>query len=363
MHMTSDRQKLLSLLYGTTDYFARIHSRCHFGATKWGITNDRLLDTISISRISKTNNKESLLDKTDSMCSDPSTCTSSSRIYGITFPVYGLSSFVGKMKLAVQRLQRKDVTLLDEDSEELRFISSAMRHDLREGIDHLTETILDTGLDTISLSITIIIIMLAGLFVVDFGTYCFCALGWKNRYIRVRRESEALIELLPIDQDEPEMVLHPTMITNYPLLDQGRNRIIEACVHLMDSVLNQEGVESISVNSSTLLQTAQQSFVDEEKDMMEHDYDEEKFQAHRKEHLLLRQRLTYLCDLFMANTDAYSAVGRRRMVSVFDKHFTETDIEYANTIPESEKRKEGESENEMGGVPEGMEADDDLAAA
>ena len=154
-----------------------------------------------------------------------------------------------------------------------------------------------------------------------------------------------LVELLPVDEDEPDMTLMPTMVSNYPLLDNARIRVIEACLQVLDSVRNGEGGETPNVSILALLQTAQHTDTAEEKDMMQHEYDDDKYQTHRQEHLLLCQPLISITDFFTVGSDAGNTIARRKLISLFDRHFTDADIEYANpSVPESEQRKDTNEE-------------------
>jgi hypothetical protein len=157
------------------------------------------------------------------------------------------------------------------------------------------------------------------------------------------------------------------MKTNYDVLDSGRMKIMGLSRQVLELfAINYGGDDGTgetlgNINSSNvgilhqsfniLLVYVFFQFQKEEEIMKERKYN--KLEEHAADHILIRQRLTYLSDLlellFSRSADIGSrsnvrirsaddleaaiSIIRKDFLRVFDKHFVDDDMEFANSIP------------------------------
>ncbi|KAH7827860.1 uncharacterized protein MONOS_286 [Monocercomonoides exilis] len=350
-HVSDQPEVIMQLLVGVSDYFQHIHSRCHYGMTQYGVTNDTLLDQIPVRRLSKANNERALLKESNCFLESEEACEAAvpTRIFGISPPIYGLSMLISKMRLSIERMQQEDYATFGEQTEELRFIATAMRYDLREGIDGLTSTIMETGVDEVKLSETIMFVVFVLCVIVFMSSLCFNSLPWMKAILRINNESAKLMELLPVDEDDAEMVMTDAMKTRYHPLDFGREKLIDSALQVLDAIKQKEPLSAVLQTHSALVTATFRQFSEEEREMKERDYPE--LEEHAKEHLIIRQRLTLIGDQFRLENEAATATARRALIRLYDKHFTEDDVELGNFIPMEEKEPEEVEEEGEDYVP------------
>ncbi|KAA6363651.1 MAG: hypothetical protein EZS28_040822 [Streblomastix strix] len=95
------------------------------------------------------------------------------------------------MMLYVMQLLESPIGKITEKTNEIHFVISAIRYDLREGMDVLTTKIIDSGVSDVLFNIFPYIDHMQGL----------------------SARSQKLIELLPVDENEKEMQMMPSMRT------------------------------------------------------------------------------------------------------------------------------------------------------
>jgi hemerythrin len=336
-HMSANKTLLLVLLKGCSDYFQQVHMITHFGSSEKIRTNDPTFDGVTNMRQSPTDNGLTLLTPAD--CYDvtglPCNDLDPNRLYMVKPPLFGLSSLTSRLRMCVDRLRHMDPDDFTDLTGELRFIMSAVRSDLRAGMNLMTDSIMDHGHTAITDSIAVLGVMVGGSSLVILWSLCFCALSWKNKVRRYRLESGRLLELLPSEEDHREMELVGAMLSHYAPLDEGRQRIIDVCLQLFDTIDQKEPLASTVNAHRTVVEAAHSAFSEEEKEMTRRGYADR--ETHTQHHLLLRQRLTLIGDQLRMQNDATTATMRRTLVSLFDDHFLHDDIDFAATIPESEK--------------------------
>ncbi|KAA6358525.1 MAG: hypothetical protein EZS28_045948 [Streblomastix strix] len=73
------------------------------------------------------------------------------------------------------------------------------------------------------------------------------------------------------------------------------------------------------------------------------------YKTHAREHIILRQRLTIIGDQLRVDNDdgASKMIAKRNIIKLFDGHFTNADVVFANTIPDEEKTGNKDEENKQ----------------
>ncbi|KAA6359033.1 MAG: hypothetical protein EZS28_045440 [Streblomastix strix] len=154
------------------------------------------------------------------------------------------------------------------------------------------------------------------------------------------------------------------MRTRFPPIDKGRENIFELLRQLVEALKNKEIQQAITAIHTQLLQATYKQFMEEETDIDERctfeddddeddkqddqgdddddeegkTYTKEQMHKHKHVHILLRQRLTILGDLIRTGDEATNAVVCRIISQIYDSHFANEDVLYAErAIPEDEK--------------------------
>ncbi|KAK2963386.1 hypothetical protein BLNAU_1428 [Blattamonas nauphoetae] len=336
-HLTIDKDQIYALLAKSSNYFQQLHSATHYGESVYALTNDSYYDDFDMTRLSTEDNEKTLLRQ--NMCfmetSEQGTCADENRIFNIKFPQYGLASLIARMRLYVWLMATERLDDYSDHHPIPRYIASACRYDLRSGMNKLTNEILESSQRMILMSQTIITIVTAVCSLMILVSLLFTALKWLDMVMQNLIESQKLLSLLPTSRDEKEIQLLPSMMTMYRPLDEGRMRIIDAVLSVVESIDENEKKESLNQNLDFLMITTTQVFADEEADMEKRDY--EAIDAHKRDHRLLRQRLTRLSDEINLNQVASTRVARRYLVRLFDSHFIDDDVAFGNSIPTREK--------------------------
>ncbi|KAA6373843.1 MAG: hypothetical protein EZS28_030630, partial [Streblomastix strix] len=365
-HVSTDRRLVLNLAFRAVTYFNQLHSDVHYGTNPDTLTGDSLVDKLHSSHLSPKENADLLLKQADCYLTNTS-CEDAApnRLFQIDPPIYGLSELISRMRLYVNDIALQDPSKFTEKTNEIRFLISAIRNDLKDGVDQLSEKITENAITLVNDSSDVMIIVAIVSCVVLIGTMLFNSIPWGNHMQGLSDRSHRLLELMPIDESEREMVLLPSMRTGYSKFDQNRKNIIVAGQDLIDAMKMKEDMETIFQTVNMLIVTTLHTFTYEEKEMEDREYEEDKQKKHIEEHILLRQRLTTLGDHLRSETGKTAAVQnvvKKTLKRLFDKHFIETDqafveqcikMEERDTInqrglDEQVKQKEEEDEEEEG---------------
>ncbi|KAH7815721.1 uncharacterized protein MONOS_94 [Monocercomonoides exilis] len=136
--------------------------------------------------------------------------------------------------------------------------------------------------------------------------------------------------MLRIKEDEKVIEMMPSMVTGHDSFDKGREAILDAAQQLLTTVNQNEDIESMMDAFCQLSSTALAIFNEEEKEMAVKNYPG--IEKHKREHLLLRQRLMLIGDQLHSKNYAVKAAGKRTRISQFDLHFTDEDIMLAEAV-------------------------------
>ncbi|KAH7820960.1 uncharacterized protein MONOS_11592 [Monocercomonoides exilis] len=318
------------MLVPMSNYFQAMHHDCHFGDSDFSSMNDRIYDTVPVSRMTTKFNVETLLRKADCYLAESEDCSrvDPNRMYGIKGTIYGLTTLIARMRINLERISKMEVENITFTNPEARFVSNALRTDIVEGIEKMTNMILTEGKEEVQESVTIltiVIVLFSILFIISmFGN----SRTWTIEVTFVENVSHKLRELLPIKEGEKEIFMVSSMVTGHESFDKGREAILDAAQQLLTSVNQYEQPEVVMDAFYQVTSTALAVFNEEEKEMEAKNYTN--IEKHKREHLLLRQRLTLIGDQLRSKNDAVKAVGKRKLVSLFDMHFTDEDITFAD---------------------------------
>ncbi|KAA6369621.1 MAG: hypothetical protein EZS28_034852, partial [Streblomastix strix] len=306
------------------------------------LTLAELLDGVQAKRLSQEENDELLFSQSDCyLTSTPCDEASPNRVFEFPPPFYGLSPFISKTRMFISQMKEKDPLTYSEKSKEIRFIASAVRYDMREGVDELTISITDNGVSQVKQSETIIIIIMIVSIVLILGTLIINTLPWGLNMHTESDISLRLLDLLPIDENEKDMFLLQSMRSGYIKMDSSRERIMTIGQLLVDSLKSSNyHKQQVKQQFDQLMATTFKTFQDEEKEMEERKYEESKAKAHSEMHLLLRQRLTLLSDIIRSSgkLDSVRSTVRHTLSRLFDKHFIELDLEFVEECIPSDER-------------------------
>ncbi|KAH7821545.1 uncharacterized protein MONOS_4455 [Monocercomonoides exilis] len=338
-YLSGSRDEPLDLLISMSRYFNAVHMDNHFGDSIYTVSGDPTYDQVKVNRMKQANNYKMLVQRRECFTTKDVSCSTldKKRMYGVVREFNGLSSLVARMKVYIERLQKLDLTLMSQTTPETRYIFTAIRYDLTEGISKITNEILKTGQSEVQNSVVIMIVVCVGCIVLFLYSMVFAAFGWKRRLFFISHVSKKLIELLPIDEDAKEMSFLPLMETGNPLLDSGRRKIMENGQLFFASSKQKEPMEVLTTIYKQLMMTTKMTFDQEEKDMERHNYPN--IQKHKQEHLLLRQRLTLLSDQLRSGNPAAVAIAKRRLKVVYETHFIGEDVAYAEFLSQEENMR------------------------
>ncbi|KAA6395642.1 MAG: hypothetical protein EZS28_008833 [Streblomastix strix] len=348
-HVSQNRTRLVELMQSASLYFQRLHTAIQFSSLTSGGTNDVQIDQIYSVRQDTDTNAELLLTMKDCFLTSEEACSTAqpNRIFHQSPPFFGLASLISRMRLYIWQMQEMDMQSFTVRTEEIRFISSAIRYDLSQGIDQLTVSILNLGKQQSNTSVTLIIIITVAACVLILIAFIIAAFPFARQMQRISEESNRCMDLIPQQESEKEMELLPSMRTGYPIMDNSREKIMNAGQQLFDAIRTKDAASQILSSHQALMTIVINTFEQEEKDMdsrgfgkvkkekiesknqknksksnkKNKDEDEqsdkseennlndevdnenqlEKYknlrEAHLKDHLLIRQRLTIIGDL------------------------------------------------------------------
>ncbi|KAA6403931.1 MAG: hypothetical protein EZS28_000544 [Streblomastix strix] len=144
---------------------------------------------------------------------DECTSASADRVFQVTPPIYGVSDLVSRMRLYVMQLLESPIGKITEKMNEIRFVISAIRYDLREGMDVLTTKITDSGVSIVNISDKLMMIITIACCLIIDGDVLLNIFPYVDHMQGLSARSQKLIELLPVDENEKEIQMMPSMRT------------------------------------------------------------------------------------------------------------------------------------------------------
>ncbi|KAK2943717.1 hypothetical protein BLNAU_21368 [Blattamonas nauphoetae] len=337
-HTGSNKPDLYALLVKSSNYFQQLHSATHYGDSEYAFMNDTLYDSIPTTRLSTEENRNILLAKGDCYMEDSEIedCQNKLRIYNLFFPVYGLSTLISQVRLYIWIMKYDGYETYVNFHPLVRFLASAFRFDLRSGMNKLTNEILATSQKDVTNSQTIIMALTIAACVFFFIGLLAFSITWLNKVMQTNEESEKLLELMPVGHEEKEIDLLPSMLTGYRPMDEGRSKIVDAALTVLDSLRQNDKLEILLPNIDLLMITTTQVFAEEETEMAKRDY--EQLEEHKREHILIRQRLTKIAEEVRKDQIAPTRIAHRNLIRLYDRHFIDDDVQFGNSIPPEEKQ-------------------------
>ncbi|KAH7823794.1 uncharacterized protein MONOS_1874 [Monocercomonoides exilis] len=345
-HCSGSQLTAREMLVPMSRYFEAVHLDCHFGDSKYTTTNDYTYDSVPVTRMNTGFNTEVLLKETECFLAESDDCSQMNpiRMYGVTGNIHGLTTLLSRMRINLERISKMEIEDITFTTGEARFVLNALRNDIVGGINKMTNMILETGKKEVQTSVTILIIVVAGFCVLYLASMIGNGLTWINEIMHIENVSEKLFELLPIKEGEKEISIMSSMITGHASFDKGREAILDAAQQLLTSINQYEQFESMVETFYQVTSTALAVFSEEEKEMEAKNY--ANIEKHKREHLLLRQRLTLIGDQLRSKNDAVKAVGKRKLVSLFDVHFTDEDITFADAVYAADIKRKNNDEDD-----------------
>ncbi|KAH7825164.1 uncharacterized protein MONOS_1463 [Monocercomonoides exilis] len=320
------------MLVPMSKYFEAVHLDCHFGDSDYTHTNDYTYDSVSVKRMNTAVNHQLLLQKADCFLADSDDCSQVDeyRMYGVKGTIYGLTTLLSRLRVNLERISKMDVSDINLFNPEARFVMTALRSDITAGLNKMTNMILATGKEEVQESITTLTVVVASFCFLYFISMFGNGLTYIKEIEFIETVSKKLFELLPVKEDEREIEMVPSMMTGNDSFDKGREAILDAAQQLLTSINQNDDFETVVSAFYQLSSTALAIFNEEEKEMAVKNYPG--IEKHKKEHMLLRQRLTLIGDQLHSKNDAAKAIGKRKLISLFDVHFTDEDITFAEAV-------------------------------
>ncbi|KAK2960695.1 putative hemerythrin [Blattamonas nauphoetae] len=335
---STNKTELYELLVKSSNYFQQLHSATHYGDSEYAFMNDTLYDDVPTTRLSTEENEATLLQRADCFMEEKESesCTNGIRIFNMQFPLYGLSTLISQMRLYIWMMKNDGYESYTNVHPVPRYLASAFRYDLRSGLNKLTNEILATSQGLVTTSqMTLLAVTVVACILIMVALIAF-AVTWLNKVMQTNEESEKLLELMPVGHEEKEIDLLPSMLTGYQPMDQGRHKIIEAALSVFESLKRNEKMEVLLPNIDFLMITTTQVFAEEEAEMDKRDY--EKMEEHKREHILIRQRLTRISEEIRKKQVAATRIAQRNLIRLYDRHFIDDDVQFGDTIPPEEKQ-------------------------
>lgn len=247
----------------------------------------------------------------------------------------GLSLLITRMYIYVSQMTRLSPwSWFDASTDYIEYLVTAIRYDLRDGIEMLTDEILATGNGEVDISEDVITIVSIVGCVVILLVFFFHTCLVKKMIVKISRHTDALEQLLPIDEDEKEMELLPTMMVHYPAFDMGRMGVVDCGRQVLEAIRMNETAAVMTQTYDTFMRKVFVEFSEEEKLMRERNYED--LNDHTADHLLIRQRLTLILDQLRLRDEATTSIARLYFTRIFGRHFTEDDVEMGKMFEEDE---------------------------
>lgn len=366
-HFTTDRQQMMDYIFSLMSYYDRIHSSVHYGAENSQDTGDRIVDLVKASHADIDLNTKMLFEEKDCyleheyMCNLPEY---QNRLFHIDKKILGMSSLISRFKFYVHEINRLNMNdspcPLNVTSDYYLYLHTALSFDMRDGNLHISTELEDSGVATVQTTMDTITIITCCVCVLVFLSYMCVITPLRNGLLKESNYTKKLKELLPTDEDEKEMVMLPSMVTHIKKWDVERRRIINSAQAVIQALKDKESSSVIVSLMQHLIQMCLKQFTEEEKEMAQAGYSE--FKEHSADHILLRQRLTIIMDQIVTSNAAAQMSAKRALIRIFDKHFTDDDIKYAQTQVDfsagqnkTDENNENNENNEMDGMSDGGE--------
>ncbi|KAH7818543.1 uncharacterized protein MONOS_3782 [Monocercomonoides exilis] len=317
------------LLVPMSRYFEAVHLGCHFGDSKYSHSGDYTYDSVSVKRMNTAINRDMLLKEAKCYLADSDDCSEADpfRMYGVKGTIYGLTTLLARLRVNLERISKMDVEDVNVMNADARFALTALRSDIVAGMNKMTNMILATGKEEVQESITILTVAVVCFCVLYFVSMFGNGMRWIGEIGFVENVSSKLFELLPTREGEKEVEFLQSMATGQGSFDRGREAVMDAVQQLLVCVKQNEHFELVTSAFYQLTSTVEKVFGEEEKEMAERSY--VGAEKHQKEHTLIRQRLTLIGDQLRSKNEVAKAVGRRKLSSLFDIHFSDEDITFA----------------------------------
>ncbi|KAA6367133.1 MAG: hypothetical protein EZS28_037342 [Streblomastix strix] len=225
---------------------------------------------IKTSRLSKSNNVEFLHQERNCYSTEDESCETlnPARIYHVDPPFWGLTTLSARVLLYIEQMRNINLSLITEFSDNIRYLESSIRNDLREGIEMIKAQLSNTAVSLVKQSETNLIIGVVVFAFVIFISMLFNAIPWKNDITKTSKESTKLLEMLPSEEDAGEgdevnepMTLLSSMRTRFPPIDKGRENIFELLRQLVEALKNKEIQQAITAIHTQLLQATYKQFI------------------------------------------------------------------------------------------------------
>lgn len=349
-HLSTDRTEIMGYIHKMSQVFTSIHSSVEYGAGRGKPSLDSLLDKIKPKRLPSEENGALLLHLSDCLLMDKAKCANRDRIVDQYFPVGGILSLTSSLQLLVSQMYHSSTYMnMDAESAEVQYILSVNRFDLTDGIRQLNLNILHNAQRQIKQSqvvLTVIMMMCVVVVVAVFSVHTVQA----HRMIRHKMETtHTLSDLVSADRECVDMKFTAEMRMHDRELDAGREKVMEQAMQ-MEEMLEEEGSKTEIVKlMESVVSTAARQFGLEEELMEEMGYP--KIDEHATTHLLVRQRLTSLVDLFMLSDEATNHICIRMLREIITTHFLEDDVELGSWMAANRVWNDDETKNgdEAGG--------------
>ncbi|KAH7827431.1 uncharacterized protein MONOS_6502 [Monocercomonoides exilis] len=325
-HLSGDVTALKKLTMDSLAMFKEITTSVNAGRNgKTGWTNDSKLDLateecipeVSFLQISDGNYKCPF--ENSAQCSDPGRIQSYTKYVG-----YDMLSARFERKMMQIDITTSVDDPLDISSENYGFVTTATMNDIaaiyhvytkgyQNAFSSSVETLLSISVTALSVEIVVLVA-------------CFFAfvIPIKMSLTSIERYTIQLKTLIPDNLTE-HLALTPEQRTGVTQIDSGRKKLFEVLTLLYDAVISFSSKSEIKALSVELLQQTKTQFSAEEKLMLESQYDTDDYEAHKKDHLRIRQRITYLTDNITAGSEVVAFGSINILGNIFAEHFSTLD--------------------------------------
>ncbi|KAA6385857.1 MAG: hypothetical protein EZS28_018614 [Streblomastix strix] len=321
-HLSSNRTHILKLLQRSGEFYRTLSASTHFGRQKTNNRNlnDHRLSVIESDRLQKDINIEILMKKR--------------------------SQQLHHISLVYQNY-------ITENTSYIRFLASALREDVKNGLDQLLQSLLEEIQDRVKESKQSIIIIENCFAFTIFIVFVLNGLRWIGQMQKTSKYSRSLIRLLHVSNDEQEQIqlqmgkegnehqiefekrdpltLLDAMKTYYPPYDSGRQLIFDQARTTIDAVnefefSKEKSFVNILSSIKHLMKITLKQFEWEEREMLTrvnlseyevkkkmqiigpngmddmNEFGVVKITDHKQQHLLIRQRLTHIFDILFESS-------------------------------------------------------------
>ncbi|KAH7815720.1 uncharacterized protein MONOS_95 [Monocercomonoides exilis] len=135
------------MLVPMSRYFEAVHLSCHFGTSEYSHSGDFTYDSVFTKRMTTKFNREALLQMSYCILAESDDCSQVNpmRIYGEKGNAHSLATLLARTRVNLERLSKMNVSEITILNPEAQYILSALRYDITEGLNKMTNIILSTG--------------------------------------------------------------------------------------------------------------------------------------------------------------------------------------------------------------------------